>query len=115
MTQKTSLRWDIWETLAQSPCPLPWPSELTTGVSNLVIRLPCWGLAAAWSVSCWVWNGGDNLAEFRKILLTGKSGIQKISIRYMGEVLAGLCHLEPLKYQKKKDLRRGTRAGSTAI
>jgi 3-oxoacyl-[acyl-carrier-protein] synthase II len=58
---------------------------------------------------------GNNLAEFRKSLLAGKSGIQKFNIRYMGEVLAGICHFDPLKYQKKKDLRRGTRAGSIAI
>lgn len=58
---------------------------------------------------------GNNLAEFRKSLLEGKSGIQKLNIRYMGEVLAGLCNFDPLKYQKKKDLRRGTRAGSIAI
>jgi 3-oxoacyl-[acyl-carrier-protein] synthase II len=58
---------------------------------------------------------GNNLAEFRKSLLAGKSGIQKFNIRYMGEVLAGICHLDPLKYQKKKELRRGTRAGSIAI
>lgn len=58
---------------------------------------------------------GNNLAEFRKSLLAGKSGIQKLNIRYMGEVLAGICHFDPLKYEKKKDLRRGTRAGSIAI
>jgi 3-oxoacyl-[acyl-carrier-protein] synthase II len=58
---------------------------------------------------------GNNLAEFRRNLLAGKSGIQKFNIRYMGEVLAGICHFDPLKYQKKKDLRRGTRAGSIAI
>jgi 3-oxoacyl-[acyl-carrier-protein] synthase II len=58
---------------------------------------------------------GNNLAEFRKNLLDGKSGIQKLNVRYMGEVLAGLCHFDPLKYQKKKELRRGTRAGSIAI
>jgi len=58
---------------------------------------------------------GNNLAEFRKNLLAGKSGIQKFKIRYMGEVLAGICHFDPLKYQKKKELRRGTRAGSIAI
>lgn len=58
---------------------------------------------------------GNNLAEFRRSLLTGKSGIQKFNVRYMGEVLAGVCHFDPLKYQKKKELRRGTRAGSTAI
>jgi 3-oxoacyl-[acyl-carrier-protein] synthase II len=58
---------------------------------------------------------GNNLAEFRKSLLTGKSGIQKLNIRYMGEVLAGLCNFDALKYQKKKELRRGTRAGSIAV
>ncbi|MFO7997139.1 MAG: beta-ketoacyl-[acyl-carrier-protein] synthase family protein [Dehalococcoidia bacterium] len=58
---------------------------------------------------------GNNLAEFRKSLLDGKSGVEKLQIRYMGEVLAGICHFDPLKYQKKKELRRGTRAGSIAI
>jgi len=58
---------------------------------------------------------GNNLTEFRKSLLAGKSGIQKFNVRYMGDVLAGICHFDPLKYQKKKDLRRGTRAGSIAI
>jgi 3-oxoacyl-[acyl-carrier-protein] synthase II len=58
---------------------------------------------------------GNNLAEFRESLLTGKSGIQKFNVRYMGDVLAGVCNFDPLKYQKKKELRRGTRAGSVAI
>jgi 3-oxoacyl-[acyl-carrier-protein] synthase II len=58
---------------------------------------------------------GNNLAEFRESLLTCKSGIQRFNVRYMGEVLAGVCHFDPLKYQKKKELRRGTRAGSVAI
>ena len=58
---------------------------------------------------------GNSLAEFRESLLTGKSGIQKFNVRYMGEVLAGVCHFDPLRYQKKKELRRGTRAGSVAI
>ncbi len=58
---------------------------------------------------------GNDLSEFRKSLLTGKSGIQKFNVRYMGEVVAGICHFDSLKYQKKKELRRGTRAGSIAI
>lgn len=33
----------------------------------------------------------------------------------MGEVIAGVCEFDPLKYQTKKELRRGTRAGSIAI
>jgi 3-oxoacyl-[acyl-carrier-protein] synthase II len=58
---------------------------------------------------------GNSLAEFRKSLLAGKSGVQKFNVRYMGEVFAGVCHFDPLRYQKKKELRRGTRAGSAAI
>ncbi len=58
---------------------------------------------------------GNNLADFRRSLLEGRSGVERFQIRYMGEVLAGICHYDPLKYQKKKDLRRGTRAGSIAI
>lgn len=33
----------------------------------------------------------------------------------MGAVLAGVCNYDELKYQKKKELRRGTRAGSIGI
>lgn len=58
---------------------------------------------------------GNNLAEFRQNLLAGKSGIGKIETHYMGEVIAGVCDFDPLKHQKKKELRRGTRAGSVAI
>ncbi len=58
---------------------------------------------------------GNSLAEFRANLLAGKSGVSKFETRYIGEVLAGVCHFDPLKYQKKKDVRRGTRAGSIAI
>lgn len=58
---------------------------------------------------------GNNLLEFRQNLLAGKSGVSKIETHYMGEVIAGICHFDPLKYQKKKELRRGTRAGSIAI
>jgi len=58
---------------------------------------------------------GNSLAEFRQNLLAGKSGIGKIETHYMGEVIAGACDFDPLKYQTKKELRRGTRAGSFAI
>jgi 3-oxoacyl-[acyl-carrier-protein] synthase II len=57
---------------------------------------------------------GNSLAEFRENLLAGKSGIGKIETHYMGEVIAGVCDFDPLIYQKKKSLRRGTRAGSIA-
>jgi 3-oxoacyl-[acyl-carrier-protein] synthase II len=57
----------------------------------------------------------NDLPAFRQALLTGKSGVRRITTRYMGEVLAGVCDFDELKYQKKKELRRGTRAGSAAI
>ena len=58
---------------------------------------------------------GNNLAEFRAALLAGKSGVTKYEIRYVGETLAGLCTYDALRYQSKKDVRRGTRAGSVGI
>jgi 3-oxoacyl-[acyl-carrier-protein] synthase II len=58
---------------------------------------------------------GDNLEEYRKNLLNKVSGISDIEMRYMGKVHAGACGFDPLKYQKKKDLRIGTRAGSISI
>ncbi len=58
---------------------------------------------------------GNNLSEYRQNLLSGVSGVQDFETRYMGKVHAGVCGFDPLRYQKKKDLRRGTRAGSVAI
>ncbi len=58
---------------------------------------------------------GDSLPEFRRNLLAGVAGIENIETRYMGTVHAGVCHFDPLRYQKRKALRIGTRAGSVAI
>jgi len=58
---------------------------------------------------------GNTLAEYRQALLAGKSGVRHFETRYMGQVLAGVCDYDELKYQKKKEVRRGTRAGSIAI
>src|SRR3954464_15885304 len=58
---------------------------------------------------------GNTLTEFRRNLLGGVAGVERIEIRYMGSQLAGVCHYDPLKYQKKKEVRVGTRAGSIAI
>lgn len=58
---------------------------------------------------------GNTLKEFRAALLAGRSGVQPYEIRYVGKTLAGVCSFDELKYQKKKDLRRGTRAGSVGI
>ncbi len=58
---------------------------------------------------------GDSLPTYREALLTGRSGVQPYEIRYVGKTLAGLCHFDELRHQKKKELRRGTRAGSVGI
>ncbi|HMC12048.1 MAG TPA: beta-ketoacyl synthase N-terminal-like domain-containing protein, partial [Pirellulaceae bacterium] len=58
---------------------------------------------------------GNNLAEFRAALLASKSGVSDYEIRYVGKTLAGVCTFDALRYQSKKDLRRGTRAGSVGI
>jgi 3-oxoacyl-[acyl-carrier-protein] synthase II len=58
---------------------------------------------------------GNSLQEFRRNLLAGESGIGTIDAHYMGEVIAGACDFDTSKYQTKKELRRGTRAGSFAI
>jgi 3-oxoacyl-[acyl-carrier-protein] synthase II len=58
---------------------------------------------------------GNSLAEYRQSLLEGKSGVVNYETRYMGPVLAGVCSFDELRYQKKKDIRRGTRAGSIAV
>jgi 3-oxoacyl-[acyl-carrier-protein] synthase II len=36
-------------------------------------------------------------------------------MRYMGKVPAGVCNFDPKKYQTRKELRVGTRAGSIAV
>ena len=58
---------------------------------------------------------GNCLAEFRSSLLSGRSGVVAYETRYIGSVLAGVCNFDELRFQKKKDLRRGTRAGSIAV
>jgi len=58
---------------------------------------------------------GDTFASFRESLLAGRSGISDYEIRYFGETLAGICRFDALKHQSKKDVRRGTRAGSVGV
>ena len=58
---------------------------------------------------------GDTLQEMRSNLLAGQARVQRIDMRYMGEVLAGVCRFDPFKYQKKKEVRIGTRAASIGI
>jgi 3-oxoacyl-[acyl-carrier-protein] synthase II len=58
---------------------------------------------------------GNSLQEFRENLLKGVAGVERFEVRYMGQLLAGVCHYDPLRYQKKKEVRVGTRAGSISI
>jgi 3-oxoacyl-[acyl-carrier-protein] synthase II len=58
---------------------------------------------------------GNSLTELRENLLAGKSGVSDYEIRYFGKTLAGICKFDALRYQSKKDIRRGTRAGSVGI
>src|ERR1700682_6276275 len=58
---------------------------------------------------------GNSPKEFRESLLAGRSGVTPYEIRYVGATLAGVCRFDEFKYQKKKDVRRGTRAGSVGI
>ena len=58
---------------------------------------------------------GNSLDEYRQNLLACRSGVSKYEIRYVGETPAGVCDFDALKYQKKKEVRRGSRAGSVAV
>ncbi|MBL7664018.1 MAG: beta-ketoacyl-[acyl-carrier-protein] synthase family protein [Bacteriovoracaceae bacterium] len=58
---------------------------------------------------------GNNLTEYRQALVQGVSGITQSEIRYMGQQAVGLCRFDEMKYQSKKQRRRGTRAGSISI
>jgi 3-oxoacyl-[acyl-carrier-protein] synthase II len=58
---------------------------------------------------------GDSLTELRTNVLAGTSGVTEFETRYMPPVLAGVCKFEAQKHQKRKEIRRGTRAGSIAV
>lgn len=58
---------------------------------------------------------GDDLGQFRQSLLAGRSGVVPYEIRYFGKTVAGVCNFDALRHQKRKELRRGTRAGSIGI
>ena len=58
---------------------------------------------------------GNNIAEFRDGLLTGRSGVREYEIRYFGKTIAGVCDFDVKRFQSRKDARRGTRAGSVGV
>jgi 3-oxoacyl-[acyl-carrier-protein] synthase II len=58
---------------------------------------------------------GNDLASYRGNLVEGRPRIGTLDLRYMGTAPAGICDFDPLRYQKKREIRVGTRAGSIAI
>ncbi len=60
-------------------------------------------------------GGANDLPEFRRRLLAGESGISTIDLRYMGKAPAGICAFEETRYRKKKENKRGTRAGCIGV
>ncbi len=57
----------------------------------------------------------ENLPEFRQKILSGISGITEIDLRYFGKAPAGICTFPETKYRKKKENKKGTRAGCLAV
>ena len=58
---------------------------------------------------------GNDLETFRKALLAGQSGVSSFPVRNMGDLPSGVCEFEQTKYQKRKEVRVGTRAGGIGI
>ena len=58
---------------------------------------------------------GNSLSEFRANLLAGKARIAEIDVRHMGRHPAGVCDFDATKWQKRKEIRNGTRVGSISI
>lgn len=57
----------------------------------------------------------NNIKEFRQKLLDGTSEISEINLRYFGKAPAGICTFNETKYRKKKENKRGTRAGCIGV
>ncbi|MDW7772352.1 MAG: beta-ketoacyl-[acyl-carrier-protein] synthase family protein [Desulfobulbaceae bacterium] len=57
----------------------------------------------------------SSLKEFREKLLAGESGITTVDLRYMGQAPAGICTFPETRYRKKKENKRGTRAGCIGV
>jgi 3-oxoacyl-[acyl-carrier-protein] synthase II len=60
-------------------------------------------------------GGANTLAEFRQQVLAGRSGITTLDLRYMDTAPAGLCDFPETRYRKKKENKRGTRAGCIGV
>ena len=57
----------------------------------------------------------SNIEEFRQKLINGVSEIQTIELRYFGKAPAGICTFPETLYRKKKENKKGTRAGCLGV
>lgn len=57
----------------------------------------------------------SNIDEYRHKLLNGVSEIQEIDLRYFGKAPAGICTFPETLYRKKKENKKGTRAGCLGV
>lgn len=56
-----------------------------------------------------------NLYEFRQKLIHGVSEIKEVELRYFGKAPAGICSFPETLYRKKKENKKGTRAGCLGV
>lgn len=56
-----------------------------------------------------------NLHEFREKLIHGVSEIKEVELRYFGKAPAGVCSFPETLYRKKKENKKGTRAGCLGV
>jgi 3-oxoacyl-[acyl-carrier-protein] synthase II len=57
----------------------------------------------------------SSLPEFRAKLLAGRSEIRMIDLRYMPPSPAGVCTFDETRYRRKRENKRGTRAGCIGV
>ena len=57
----------------------------------------------------------SNLSEYRQKLIKGQSEITEIDLRYFGKAPAGICTFPETQYRKKKENKKGTRAGCISV
>ncbi len=60
-------------------------------------------------------GGANSMEQLRRRVLAGKSGITSMELRYMGRAPAGLCDFPETRYRRKKENKRGTRAGCIGV
>jgi 3-oxoacyl-[acyl-carrier-protein] synthase II len=58
---------------------------------------------------------GANIKEYREKLINGISEIQEVELRYFGKAPAGICSFPETLYRKKKENKKGTRAGCLGV